>query len=130
MNWITIVLKKYATFSGRAQRAEYWYFVLFYLVGYFALIMLDSALGLWSKEAEAGVLSSIFALGVLLPFIAVATRRLHDIGKSGWWQLIGFIPLLGGIVLIVFFARKGDAGSNEYGPSPLAPDKASAVGFG
>jgi uncharacterized membrane protein YhaH (DUF805 family) len=124
MNWVAIVLKKYATFSGRAQRAEYWYFVLFYLVGYFALMMVDHGIGTWSKEADAGFLSSIFVLGILLPFIAVATRRLHDIGKSGWWQLIGFIPFLGAIVLIVFFAKQGDSGSNEYGPSPLPQDSA------
>lgn len=118
MNWIAKALGKYATFSGRAQRAEYWYFVLFYLVGYFVLMGIDHGIGTWSRTSDAGLLSSIFMLGILVPFIAVATRRLHDIGKSGWWQLIGFVPLLGAIVLIVLFARDGATGLNEYGPSP------------
>ena len=119
MNWVVVALKKYATFSGRAQRAEYWYFVLFYLIGYFVLVGVDHGVGTWSKEADAGLLSSVFMLGILLPFIAVATRRLHDIGKSGWWQLIGIVPIVGAIVLIIFFAKEGDAGVNAYGSSPL-----------
>lgn len=119
MNWIVVVLRKYATFNGRAQRAEYWYFYLFYFVAYVALAGVDHVIGTWSQEAGVGLLSSVFIVAVLLPYLAVATRRLHDIGQSGWWQLIFLIPLIGAIVLLVFFARAGQSGSNEYGTNPL-----------
>jgi uncharacterized membrane protein YhaH (DUF805 family) len=63
-------------------------------------------------------ISTLFGLAVLLPGIGVAIRRLHDIGKTGWWLLIGFVPLVGLIVLIYFYVHEGDSGSNEYGANP------------
>jgi uncharacterized membrane protein YhaH (DUF805 family) len=92
-------LTKYADFSGRAGRSEYWWFFLFViLVGAAASVVSDT-------------LSVLFYLGVLLPSIAAATRRLHDTNRSGWWQLISLVPVIGTIVLIVFLAQEGTAQS-------------------
>ena len=91
---IRVCFSKYADFSGRADRSEYWWFVLFIIIVSLATSMLSS------------VLSGLFSLGTLLPSIAVATRRLHDTDRSGWWQLILFIPVIGAIVLIVLLAQE------------------------
>ena len=104
--------KRYADFDGRATRSEYWYFVLFYIIIAIVLAMLDTyvmnpMLGMSATEAgRGGILQMIFALGLLVPSIAVGVRRLHDIGKSGWLILIGIIPILGGLILIYFFVQK------------------------
>jgi uncharacterized membrane protein YhaH (DUF805 family) len=101
----------YAQFSGRASRSEYWWFFLgSFLIG-FALGVIDAALG-------SAVLSSLFVLGVLIPSIALNVRRLHDTGRSGWYVLLSIIPIFGPLVLLVFFASKGDKGLNKYGPAP------------
>ena len=118
MNWYLQVLKKYAVFTGRAQRAEFWYFVLFNLLISVALALVDVAIGTYSEEAGVGLLYGIYALAVLLPGIAVAVRRLHDTGRSGWWYLIGLIPLIGAIVLIVFWVQDSQPGENQHGPNP------------
>jgi uncharacterized membrane protein YhaH (DUF805 family) len=118
MNWYLQVLKKYAVFTGRAQRAEFWYFVLFNLLISVALALVDIAIGTYSEEAGVGLLYGIYALAVLLPGIAVAVRRLHDTGRSGWWYLIGLIPLIGAIVLIVFWVQDSQPGENQHGPNP------------
>jgi len=118
MNWYLQVLKKYAVFTGRAQRAEFWYFVLFNLLISVALALVDVAIGTYSEEAGVGLLYGVYALAVLLPGIAVAVRRLHDTGRSGWWYLIGLIPLIGAIVLIVFWVQDSQPGENQHGPNP------------
>jgi len=118
MNWYLEVLKKYAVFTGRAQRAEYWYFALFNLLIIIALSFIDSLVGTYSTEAGAGLFSGLYALAVLLPGLAVAVRRLHDTNRSGWWVLIGLIPLIGAIVLIVFFVQDSTPGENQHGPNP------------
>ncbi|MEX0733596.1 MAG: DUF805 domain-containing protein [Steroidobacteraceae bacterium] len=118
MRWFLAVLKKYATFSGRAPRAEYWYFILFYFLILIGLSIIDSALGLYSGMYGIGPLGALFALSMFIPSLAVGVRRLHDIGRSGWWLLIGLIPLLGAIVLIVFAVQDSQPGTNEYGPNP------------
>ncbi|OSZ65814.1 DUF805 domain-containing protein [Hydrogenophaga sp. IBVHS2] len=120
MQWFIHVLKQYATFSGRARRAEYWWFVLFYLVALVALTVVDRALGFWSADAGMGLLTGLFILGTLLPYLAVTTRRLHDRDKSGWWQLLNFVPLIGPLVLLVWMVRAGNTGSNSYGADPKA----------
>ena len=120
MNWYIEVLKKYTEFSGRARRKEYWYFVLFNVIVTVILTMLDSILGLMSTDTGYGVLSGIYSLAVLLPALGVAIRRLHDIGRTGWWILIGFVPLIGLIVLIIFFVKDSQPGENQYGPNPKA----------
>ncbi|MFJ3909142.1 uncharacterized membrane protein YhaH (DUF805 family) [Streptomyces sp. 2132.2] len=114
MNYYTDVLKKYAVFSGRARRQEYWMFFLFNLGAAIILAIVDGALGTYP------LLYGIYALAVLLPSLAVAIRRLHDTGKSGWWLLIALVPLIGGIWLIVLMATEGQAQPNEYGPNPKA----------
>jgi uncharacterized membrane protein YhaH (DUF805 family) len=111
MDWYLAVLKKYAVFNGRARRKEYWMFFLFNLIFSFVLGFIDGILG-------TVFIGTIYGLVVLIPGIAVTVRRLHDIGRTGWWVLIGLIPLIGLIVLIVFAATDGNKGSNEYGSNP------------
>ncbi|MFK0044636.1 DUF805 domain-containing protein [Streptomyces sp. NPDC090741] len=114
MNYYTDVLKKYTVFSGRARRQEYWMFFLFNFAAALILAIVDGALGTYP------LLYAIYALAVFLPSLAVAVRRLHDTGKSGWWILIGLVPLIGGIWLIVLMATEGQPQPNEYGPNPKA----------
>ncbi len=118
MNWFIKVIQNYANFSGRAQRAEYWYFFLFYLLIYIGLAIADGVTGSFSAETGIGLLGSIFALGMLIPSLAVGVRRLHDTGRSGWCVLIAIIPLIGGIVLLVFTVQDSTPSENKYGPNP------------
>lgn len=118
MNWFMTALRKYAVFSGRSRRSEYWFFVLFYFLICIALTIVDMVAGTMSESGEIGLFSSLFALAMLIPSIAVGVRRLHDIGKSGWWLLLGFIPLVGAIILIVWACRDSQPGTNAYGPNP------------
>lgn len=113
MNWfIEVVTKRYADFNGRARRQEYWMFVLFYILIYIALFIIESIVG------SFGILVLVFSLGLLVPSIAVTIRRLHDTERSGWWILIAFVPLVGGIVLLVFMCLDGTSGPNKFGPDP------------
>ncbi len=118
MNWYLKVLKKYAVFEGRAQRAEYWYFILFTILISIVLAFIDMATGTFNQETGFGVISGIYSLAVLIPTIAVGVRRLHDTNRTGWWILIGLIPLIGFIVLLVFFVMDSDPSANEYGENP------------
>lgn len=118
MNWFLQALRKYATFSGRARRSEYWYFFLMYLLIFVLLAIVDGITGSFSAKSGVGLLSGVFALAMLLPSLAVGVRRLHDIGRSGWWLLIAFVPLIGGIVLLLFAVKVGTPGDNEYGATP------------
>jgi len=114
-----VVLKKYAVFSGRAQRREFWYFGLVASIIAIALLGLDMATDTYDREAGLGLLSGIFFVATLLPSIAVGVRRLHDMGKSGWWWLISLVPLVGVIILLIMCAQRGNYGDNEYGPDPM-----------
>ena len=118
MDWFVGALKKYAVFEGRARRREYWFFVLFAVLIHIVLNVVDRVLGLYSAANGIGVLGGIFGLAILIPSLAVGARRLHDTGRSGWWLLIGLIPLIGAIVLIVFFVMDSQPGSNQYGENP------------
>lgn len=118
MNWYLQVLKKYAVFNGRAQRAEFWYFALFNFLIAFGLVFIDAMIGTYSQEGGLGLLSGIYILGVMLPGIGVAIRRLHDTSRSGWWYLLVLLPLIGAIVLIVFFVMDSTPGDNQHGPNP------------
>jgi uncharacterized membrane protein YhaH (DUF805 family) len=118
MSWFLAALRKYATFSGRARRSEYWFFFLFYLLIVFGLALVDAMLGTPDDGEGLGLLSGLFVLAMLLPSLAVGVRRLHDIGRSGWWLLVSFVPLIGAIVLLVFAVRDSDPGDNAYGPNP------------
>ena len=108
---VTSVLGKYATFSGRARRSEYWWFFLAYFLVYFVAVIIDALLGVMVLEVVVG-------LAVLIPSLAVGVRRLHDVGQSGWWLLIALIPLVGAIVLLVFACQDSQPGPNRWGPSP------------
>ena len=110
--------QKYADFNGRARRSEYWYFVLFNMIFAIVAMVLDNVLGLSWEGIGYGWLYLLYALATLLPGLSAAVRRLHDVGKSGWWILIAIIPLLGAIWLIVILVTDSQPGSNEYGPNP------------
>ncbi|MFD3943230.1 DUF805 domain-containing protein [Streptomyces sp. NPDC058579] len=112
MNWYLDVLKKYAVFTGRARRQEFWMFALFNFLAVIVLAIVDAVIG------TTGILVAIYVLGVFLPNLGVTVRRLHDTGRSGWWILIGAIPLVGPIILIVFYATEGNQTDNAYGPNP------------
>ncbi len=118
MNWYITVLKKYAVFGGRAQRKEYWYFTLFNLLIMIVLGIIDQMTGTVDAEMGMGILSGIYALAIIIPGIAVAVRRLHDTGRTGWWLLLLLIPLIGGLVILVFTIFDSDPEANEYGPNP------------
>ena len=105
-NWYVEVLKKYAAFDGRARREEFWIFALVNLVVMIVLSLVSS------------FISMIYSFAVLLPNLAVGARRLHDTSRSGWWQLLWFIPIIGWIVVIVFLVQDSEPGENEYGPNP------------
>ena len=112
MSWFLAVVKNYASFSGRARRKEYWMFQLFYIIFAFAVIAIDFILETY------GVLIVLYSLGLTIPALAVSVRRLHDVGKSGWWFFISFVPLIGAIWLLVLFVTDGNIGSNQYGLNP------------
>src|SRR4051812_37714261 len=114
MSWYMQALKKYAVFAGRARRKEFWMFFLVYVLIVVVLMIVESILGL------PGILSGIYSLALLIPSIAVTVRRLHDTGRTGWWWWLGFVPVIGIIVLLVFMALEGEPGQNGYGPDPKA----------
>lgn len=122
--FIDTVKNRYADFKGRATRSEYWYFVLFYSIVSLILTLIDvnfinPNLDLSPEAAMQGtVFTGIFALALILPQIAVGIRRLHDIGRSGWWYLLIFIPILGWLVLLYFYILDSQPGTNAYGPNP------------
>ena len=125
MQWYLKVLRQYADFSGRARRTEFWMFVLFNAIALIILTILDNLLGLSSSSmgggsiyVSGGILTAIYQLAVLIPSLAVGARRLHDTGRSGWWQLIALIPLVGAIILIVFWATDGEPAPNQHGVNP------------
>ena len=118
MSWYLQALKKYAVFSGRSRRMEYWYFVLFNIIVSIVLGVIDGLLGTSGSYAGAGLLSGIYGLAVLIPSLAVTVRRLHDTDRTGWWILIALVPLIGVIVLLVFALLEGTPGDNQYGPNP------------
>jgi len=111
MYWYLTVLKKYAVFGGRARRKEYWYFYLFDVIIYLILGFIEVGIKR-VYEGEGSILGSIYTLAVLIPSIAVSARRMHDIGKSGWFMLIP-------IYNIILFVTEGDKGDNQYGPDPI-----------
>ena len=154
VEWATLPLKKYADFTGRARRMEYWMFVLLAIVAGVVAGIIDGILGM--RGAIAGVygpLGLIVGLGLLVPGLAAGVRRLHDTNRSGKFILIGVVPyalsvllwlsgslvlggtlgfiaLVGGLALLVLMALEGTKGSNKYGPDPLEGERAAAVGTG
>ena len=115
--WYAEVLRKYTVFSGRAGRPEYWWFTLANIIVYVILDILGFAVG-----SIFQIVGGIYGLAVFLPSIGVSIRRLHDTNRSGWWILIGLVPLVGWIVLLVFYCSAGTPGENSYGgPAPTEP---------
>jgi uncharacterized membrane protein YhaH (DUF805 family) len=109
--------RNYVGFSGRASRSEFWYWILFTVLVSIALTIID--LGILGTSSNVNPFSSIWSLITFLPSLAIGVRRLHDTDRSGWWWLIAFIPVIGIIVLIVFWCFEGTRGSNRFGPDPL-----------
>lgn len=120
MNWYLTVLKKYAVFSGRARRKEYWMFILFNMIFCLIAMALDKILGIGFDclYNTYGPIYIIYILAVFIPGLAVVVRRLHDIGKSGWMYLICFIPIVGAIWILVLLVKDSDQGENKYGANP------------
>ena len=122
MNWYLKVLKNYAVFSGRARRKEYWMFALFQLIFALAAMAIDNIIGTTFKIGDQGIpygyVYMIYTLALFIPALAVAVRRLHDVGKSGWFLLICLIPIIGVIWLLVLLVTDSKPGDNEYGPNP------------
>lgn len=121
MEWFLKVVKNYAGFSGRAQRKEYWMFILFYMVFSILAGVVDGVIG------TSGALQGALGLGLFVPSLAVLIRRLHDVGKSGWFFFVALIPMVGGIWLIITLAKDGDPGSNAYGENPKETGGAEAM---
>ena len=119
--WKKVVMRNYANFSGRARRSEYWWYTLanallmipFYALAAYGMVIENEGLMLVFT-----MLYVLIALAMIVPSLAVSCRRLHDINRSGWWYLIGLIPLIGGIILLIWFFTEGTRGSNNYGPDP------------
>ncbi len=113
-NFRRIVTQHYFDFEGRARRQDFWYFVLVYVVIAVVLGIVQSIVGLGS------ILTGLLSLALLLPNLGLAARRLHDIDKSGWWLLIGIVPIVGWVLLIYWYCQPGTAGANQYGADPKA----------
>jgi uncharacterized membrane protein YhaH (DUF805 family) len=122
---IELGFRRYADFRGRSSRAEYWYWVLFYFLLSLVLNVLDTAVFL-RGPGEPGPFGSIATIVMLVPSIAVSARRLHDIGRTAWWLLIAFLPVIGFIVLLIWFCTRGDNGPNHYGDDPQTATGATA----
>ncbi len=118
MSWYLEVLKKYAVFNGRARRKEYWFFFLFSIIITIVLSIIDVAAGSFDAKTGLGLFSGIYTLAVLIPSLAVSVRRLHDTDRSGWWLLISLIPIIGGLVILVFVVLDSDTAENRYGANP------------
>jgi uncharacterized membrane protein YhaH (DUF805 family) len=118
MNWYLEVMKKYAVFSGRARRKEYWFFILFNMIFAIVAMIVDNVLGIAIEGLGYGPIYILYGLAILLPNLGVLVRRLHDVGKNGWFFFITFIPIVGAIWLLVLLCRDGVQGENQYGPNP------------
>tara|TARA_B100001964_G_C13964437_1_gene479132 strand:+ start:321 stop:719 length:399 start_codon:yes stop_codon:yes gene_type:complete len=111
-------LKKYAVFSGRATRSEYWYFVLFYSIFAFVISVVEGFVPVSSGSGKFMWLSVLYMLVMILPSFGLVFRRLHDTGRSGWWWLINLVPFVGVVVFLVFMCLDSAPGENQYGSSP------------
>lgn len=125
MSWYLAAVRKYAVFSGRARRMEYWMFSLVNLVIGFALVIAQFSMSGVGRTSTMTLLFGLYWIAMFLPSLGVTVRRLHDTGRSGWWLLIALVPLLGSIALLVFMVQEGTSGSNDYGPNPKAAGAAA-----
>ncbi len=120
MNWYLKALKQYTVFRGRARRKEYWFFLLFQVLFLIIAALLDTVLGINFQGKRFGPLYIVVAIVQILPGLAVSVRRLHDVGKSGWFLLLNLIPIIGGFWLLILVCRDSMPGENQYGPNPKA----------
>ncbi len=120
IEYFKLALSKYAQFTGRSRRSEYWYFFLVNMILSYGL----QGLAMATEMSIFGILAAVVGLALLIPGIAVAVRRLHDIGRSGWWLLIALVPLVGIFVLLYWLATDSQPGANEYGPNPKTGEAA------
>jgi uncharacterized membrane protein YhaH (DUF805 family) len=110
---ISAGFSNYVNFSDRASRSEFWYWVLFIFVAVVVTVIIDRVL------FERGILTGLFYLAVLIPNLSIQIRRLHDLDRTGWWWFLGLIPIVGGIILLIWYCTKGTDGQNRFGPDPL-----------
>jgi uncharacterized membrane protein YhaH (DUF805 family) len=123
-------LRKYATFTGRARRSEYWLFWLFTVILEVVVSVVTGGFGNNPMSPTLGLGLMVYCLillALIIPSIAVGVRRLHDTDRSGWWLLIAFLPIIGALVLLVFFVLEGTRGANRFGPDPKAGEAAAAA---
>ncbi len=125
MSWFLKGLKQYADFSGRARRQEYWMYMLFYSI--FGIILYGVTVIGMAMQSEGIILLGmgiyiLYTLALLVPTLAITVRRLHDTGRSGFWYFIGFVPLVGGIILLVFCCLDSENGNNQWGLNPKNSD--------
>jgi len=120
MNIYFTVLKKFSKFNGRSRMSEFWIFTLINFVFMGIALILDYAIGKILTPVPFGIIFSIYALLVFLPCLSVFVRRMHDVGKSGWFVLLSFIPVIGTVWLLALCITEGNAKRNEYGPNPKA----------
>ena len=119
LDWALMPLRRYADFSGRSRRKEYWSYLLGVVVIAIIIGIIEGAAGLSGMVGGIyGPLTALFFLGIIVPSIAVQIRRFHDQDKSGWFVLIGLIPILGGLIVLVFMFLEGTKGPNRFGPDP------------
>ena len=127
MEWMLMPLKRYADFSGRSRRKEYWMWILFQVILFTAVAIVGGFVFGFGDPASAAlgaaggtllILLGLLGLAFLIPNIAVTVRRFHDQDKSGWWFLLNFIPYIGGIIVLVFMCLEGTRGPNRFGPDP------------
>lgn len=111
----TVITERYADFQGRSRRSEFWWFILFYFL---LILVLNFVIG-GISETLGSILTFVVWAALLVPNIAVGVRRLHDIDRTGWWLLVGLIPVIGTVILLVFFVQRGTAGTNRFGPDPI-----------
>jgi uncharacterized membrane protein YhaH (DUF805 family) len=128
MEWMLLPLKRYADFSGRSRRKEYWMFVLGMVIAVIALSIVERLVGLGGMVGGVyGPLTVLFFLAIIVPGIAVQVRRFHDQDKSGWFVLLSFIPFVGGLIVLVFMCLEGTRGPNRFGEDPKNPNGGANV---
>jgi uncharacterized membrane protein YhaH (DUF805 family) len=132
-NFRNIVTKQYFDFNGRTRRRDFWLYVLVYFIIYIVVSFIESILGFRGGYGypymyySFNPLTSILSLALLLPSLGIGARRLHDIGRSAWWMLIGLIPVVGWLILLYWNVQPGTAGTNEFGPDPKSGTAAAAA---
>jgi uncharacterized membrane protein YhaH (DUF805 family) len=137
----TVLKQKYATFSGRASRSEYWWFILFYMLVLFAMAFVAGVAGAFSNQGGVSALATVFLvigglfiLAIILPLISLQVRRFHDRNLSGWWYLalvvLGLVPYIGFVASLAIFVinlLRGTDGPNKFGPDPFRPEARAEV---